>query len=70
MTSGSPGPVVPYTYATFTPVVARMLDQLGYPDPVDTMGFSWGGGLAQQFAVQHRRRCRRLVLTCPGWCWP
>src|SRR5690348_17039227 len=59
---GSPGPLVPYTYATFTPVVARMLDQLGHTDQVDVMGFSWGGGLAQQFSVQHHRRCRRLVL--------
>jgi pimeloyl-ACP methyl ester carboxylesterase len=39
----------------------RMLDELGY-DQVDVLGFSWGGELAQQFAVQHGSRCRRLVL--------
>jgi poly(3-hydroxyalkanoate) depolymerase len=63
---GSPRPVLPYVMATFSPVVARLLDQLGYPDPVDVMGFSWGGGLAQHFAVQHRRRVRRLVLAATG----
>jgi poly(3-hydroxyalkanoate) depolymerase len=63
---GSPRPVVPYTMATFTPVVAGLLDQLGHREPVDVLGFSWGGGLAQQFAFQHRRRCRRLVLAATG----
>jgi poly(3-hydroxyalkanoate) depolymerase len=63
---GSPGPVLPYVYGTFAPVVARMLTQLGHEEPVDVMGFSWGGGLAQQFAVQHRRRCRRLILAATG----
>jgi poly(3-hydroxyalkanoate) depolymerase len=63
---GSPRPVVPYTMATFTPVVAGLLTQLGHDAAVDVLGFSWGGGLAQQFAVQHRRRCRRLVLAATG----
>jgi poly(3-hydroxyalkanoate) depolymerase len=30
------------------------------------LGLSWGGGLAQHFAVQHRRRVRRLVLAATG----
>ena len=38
-----------------------MLDELGY-HRVDVLGYSWGGALAQQFAVQHAGRCRRLVL--------
>src|SRR5215210_4823995 len=29
---GSPRPVVPYVLATFTPVVAGVLDELGYED--------------------------------------
>jgi poly(3-hydroxyoctanoate) depolymerase len=35
---------------------------------VDVLGVSWGGAPAQQFAFQHARRCRRLVLaaTSPG----
>ena len=60
---GSPRPVVPYMLATFTPLVARLLDRLGHTGQVDVLGLSWGGSLAQQFAMQHRRRCRRLVLA-------
>jgi poly(3-hydroxyalkanoate) depolymerase len=63
---GSPRPVVPYNLSTFSPVVAGMLSRLGFDDPVDVLGLSWGGGLAQHFAVQHRKRCRRLVLAATG----
>jgi poly(3-hydroxyalkanoate) depolymerase len=59
---GSPPPSIPYRFATLAWLIARMLDQLGYAQ-VDVLGISWGGGLAQQFAVQHRPRCRRLVLV-------
>src|SRR3954452_23300136 len=60
---GSPRPVVPYNLTTFSPAVAGLLGRLGFDQPVDVLGLSWGGGLAQHFAVQHRRRCRRLVLA-------
>jgi poly(3-hydroxyalkanoate) depolymerase len=63
---GSPRPALPYTFGTFTPVVAALLDGLGFGGQVDVLGFSWGGGLAQHFAVQHRRRVRRLVLAATG----
>ncbi|SDY13199.1 poly(3-hydroxyalkanoate) depolymerase [Modestobacter sp. DSM 44400] len=63
---GSPRPVLPYTMVTFARVVAGLLTQLGHREAVDVLGFSWGGGLAQQFAVQHRRRCRRLILAATG----
>ncbi len=63
---GSPPPVVPYALGTLTPVVAGVLSRLGHDGPVDVLGLSWGGGLAQHFAVQHRRRCRRLVLAATG----
>src|SRR5262245_10940436 len=59
---GSPPPASPYRVGTLAWLVARMLDQLGYGQ-VDVLGISWGGGLAQQFAVQHNARCRRLVLV-------
>src|SRR5688500_1279888 len=42
---GSPRPVVPYNLATFSPVVARALTRLGFDEPVDVLGLSWGGGL-------------------------
>ena len=63
---GSPAPTIPYLLSTFSPVLSDLLSQLGHQGHVDVMGFSWGGGLAQQFAVQHRRRCRRLVLAATG----
>ena len=59
---GSPAPRLPYRFPGLARLVARMLNQLGY-DRVDVLGISWGGALAQQFAVQHPRRCRRLVLA-------
>ncbi|TFV60460.1 poly(3-hydroxyalkanoate) depolymerase [Geodermatophilus sp. DF01-2] len=63
---GSPRPVVPYVLGTFSPVVAGLLGRLGHDGQVDVLGLSWGGGLAQHFAVQHRRRVRRLVLVGTG----
>jgi pimeloyl-ACP methyl ester carboxylesterase len=39
-----------------------VLDALGY-GVVDVFGVSWGGAVAQQFAAQYPRRCRRLVLA-------
>jgi poly(3-hydroxyalkanoate) depolymerase len=63
---GSPRPVVPYTLATLSPVVAGLLTELGLRRPVDVLGFSWGGSLAQHLALQHRQRVRRLVLAATG----
>jgi poly(3-hydroxyalkanoate) depolymerase len=64
---GSPAPVVPYHVATLPSLLAGLLDQLGY-EQADVLGISWGGGLAQQFALSRRDRVRRLVLvaTAPG----
>jgi poly(3-hydroxyalkanoate) depolymerase len=61
-TGGSPPPAFPYRLWMLAWLIDQMLDQLGY-DQVNILGISWGGGLAQQFALQHRRRCRRLVLV-------
>jgi poly(3-hydroxyalkanoate) depolymerase len=63
---GSPQPAVPYSFATFSPLVAGMLTQLGHAGAVDLIGLSWGGGLAQQMALQHPGRVRRLVLAATG----
>lgn len=62
---GSPLPARPYRLSTLARLVARLLDQLGYPT-VDLLGVSWGGGLAQQLALCQRDRCRRLVLAATG----
>jgi len=64
---GSPAPRLPYRPSMLARLSARLLDQLGCAQ-VDVIGVSWGGALAQQFAFQQARRCRRLVLaaTSPG----
>lgn len=59
---GSPDPKVPYNYAVLAWFVGRLMTSLGY-DEYDVLGISWGGGLAQQIAFQHPRRCRRVVLV-------
>lgn len=59
---GSPLPATPYTFPMLAHLVAGMLDQLGYKR-VDVLGVSWGGALAQQFALQCPARCRRLILA-------
>lgn len=62
---GSPVPVIPYHMSTLAPLVGTLVQRLGY-ERVDVMGFSWGGGLAQQFAVTQRRQTRKLVLAATG----
>jgi poly(3-hydroxyalkanoate) depolymerase len=62
---GSPAPFVPYTLATLAPLLGGLLDKLGHPR-ADVLGISWGGGLAQQFALFHAGRVRRLVLVATG----
>jgi poly(3-hydroxyalkanoate) depolymerase len=64
---GSPTPPLPLRFPALAWLAGRMLNALGY-ERIDALGISWGGALAQQFAVQHPSRCRRLVLvsTSPG----
>lgn len=61
-TGGSPDPRMPYSFPTLARTIGRLLADLGY-GVVDVLGGSWGGALAQQFALQNPRRCRRLVLA-------
>ena len=65
---GSPAPVMPYRFSTLSVLTDRLLSYLGYGGPVDVLGVSWGGALAQQFARLYPGRCRKLILaaTSPG----
>lgn len=62
---GSPVPVIPYHMTTLAPLVGTLVRRLGH-ERVDVMGLSWGGGLAQQFAVAQRKQTRKLVLAATG----
>jgi poly(3-hydroxyalkanoate) depolymerase len=63
---GSPDSTLPYGFPYLAAVLARLLRKVGITGPVDVLGLSWGGALAQQFALQNPRRCRRLVLVSTG----
>lgn len=66
-TGESPDPVLPYNPFTMAWTASRLLDRFGI-EAADVMGVSWGGAMAQHFALQHPARTRRLVLaaTTPG----
>ncbi len=59
---GSFTSILPQRMSGLARLAARMLTQLGY-DRVDVLGVSWGGALAQQFAYDFPKVCRRLVLA-------
>jgi pimeloyl-ACP methyl ester carboxylesterase len=64
---GSPDPVVPYNAILMSRIAALLLDRFEMP-VVDVMGVSWGGAMAQQFALQNSGRTNKLILcaTCLG----
>jgi poly(3-hydroxyalkanoate) depolymerase len=62
---GSPMPARPYRFTGLCRLIASMLTTLGY-ERADVLGISWGGGVAQHFALTQRARCRRLVLVSTG----
>ena len=63
---GSPDSPLPYGFPYLAAVLGRLLKKLGLNGKVDVLGLSWGGALAQQFAFQNPRRCRRLILVSTG----
>ena len=59
---GSPDPVVPYNALLMSRIAALLLDRFDMP-VVDVMGVSWGGAMAQQFALQYGARTNKLILV-------
>jgi poly(3-hydroxyalkanoate) depolymerase len=60
-TGGSQRPCLPQRLPTLAAHVGALLDRLGV-ERADVLGYSWGGGLAQELARRAPDRVRRLVL--------
>jgi len=59
----SPALTLPRRFRWLAGLTARLLDRLGYDEPINIAGVSWGGALAQQFALDFPQRTNRLVLA-------
>ena len=60
-------PDVPYAMADYADDAAALMESQGW-DQAHVVGVSFGGMVAQELALRHRGRVRRLVLACtsPG----
>jgi pimeloyl-ACP methyl ester carboxylesterase len=58
---GAPDQLWPYSIAAMARAVVAAMAELGH-DRFDLAGFSWGGAVAQQMAVDHPDHVRRLIL--------
>jgi poly(3-hydroxyoctanoate) depolymerase len=67
-TGRSPDSRLPLPLALVGRLAGQVLDRVG-ADRVDVAGVSWGGMLAQQLALTHRRRVRRAVLANTHYGW-
>ena len=61
-TGESPDPTLPYNPFTMSWTASKLLTHFGIEE-ADVMGVSWGGAMAQHFALQHPKRTRKLVLV-------
>ncbi len=56
-------PPPPYSMADYGEDAAALMDAVGW-DECMVFGVSFGGMVAQEFAIRHPQRIRRLVLAC------
>lgn len=53
----------PFTMADYADDAARLMDEIGWAD-AHILGISFGGMVAQEFALRHPGKVRRLILCC------
>ena len=58
----------PMTFEAMADDIAALLDQLGLQS-ADVLGYSLGGGVAQQTALRHPERVRKLVVVSSPCKW-
>lgn len=58
----SPAPLLPYRLNEVARLAEALLDHLGVA-VADVVGVSWGGAVAQEFALRHPQRCTTLTLA-------
>lgn len=57
-------PDYPYTMADYADDAAHLLDALGISQALPVLGISFGGMVAQEFALRYPQRVTRLILAC------
>lgn len=58
-------PRLPYDRALLSGQLLELIDALGWTQPLNLVGFSFGGALAAHFTSLHPARVRRLGLLAP-----
>jgi pimeloyl-ACP methyl ester carboxylesterase len=58
-----------YSINTESQALAATLDSLGYLDPVDVVGWSYGAFTSLQYSLDHPERIRTLTLIEPPAMW-
>lgn len=58
-------PPVTYNREFYRNQMLELLDKLNFKEPVDLVGYSFGGGIAADFSARHPERVRRLALISP-----
>jgi pimeloyl-ACP methyl ester carboxylesterase len=62
---GSPAPATPYLACFVTRMAVHALREYGH-EKADVLGYSWGGAMAQQLAIQHPAMVNRMILAATG----
>lgn len=60
---GSKATLLPYRLSRLAKLAEHLLRDIGLTGPIDVLGVSWGGALAQEFVHEYPDRCRRLILA-------